>query len=89
MSNSSSVVLFSGEISPGTSSHTDASIAEAGDLVIATQDLGAAPERVSGDRGYEWWIVVRAANKHLLLTHLLRPPARAVSMGATPKASTA
>lgn len=65
------VILFSGEISPGTTSHTDASIDEAGDLVVATQDLGAAPQEIFGDSDYEWWIVVRAASKQELLARLL------------------
>jgi|SRR5689334_6148288 hypothetical protein len=61
------VVLFSGEISSGTMSHTDASINDEGDLVIATQDVGAAPRLAFGDSDYEWWIVVRAGHTSRVL----------------------
>lgn len=71
MTSADNVVLFSGEISPGTTGQTDASLDEVGDLVVATQDLGGAPQEIFGDSDYEWWIVVRAANRQELLARLL------------------
>ena len=53
------VVLFDGEISPGTSSRAVISTNESGDVVLAVQDVGAAPRQIWGDSDYEWWVTVK------------------------------
>jgi hypothetical protein len=61
------VVLFDGKLPSGIATHSEAFINRSGDLVIETQDLGAALERLVGDADYEWWVFVRAPNKPRVL----------------------
>ena len=46
-------------------------INEAGDLVIAGQDVGAAPKAWFGDTDYEYWLTVGAPHKDRVLLELL------------------
>src|SRR5438477_3405433 len=61
------VVLFDGEVSPGTSSHAAVKFTESGDLQLSVQDVGAAPREFWGDSDYEWWVTVKAQQVPRLL----------------------
>lgn len=64
------MVLYDGELSPGTHGHADASVSERGDVVMSAQDVGAGPSEFWGDSDYEWWVTVKAAQVAKLLRHL-------------------
>jgi hypothetical protein len=64
------VVLFDGELQPGTSSYVEAYINDAGDLVLESVDTGDLSREFWGDSDYEWWITVRAPERDALLTEL-------------------
>jgi hypothetical protein len=65
------VVLFAGTLPSGLTSHAEAYINDAGDLVVEVQDLGQELQELFGDSDYEWWVVVRESEKPRLLTRLL------------------
>jgi hypothetical protein len=54
-----------------TSVVIDVSVNESGDLVLAGQDIGAAPTEIFGDSDYEYWVTVRAADRDAVLLQLL------------------
>jgi hypothetical protein len=71
------VVLFAGKLPSGITSHAEAYIDDAGDLVVEVQDLGRRVQELGrrvqelfGDHDYEWRIVVHAANKRRLRERL-------------------
>ena len=55
----------------GTSVYIDAEIDEKGNLLLSGQDLGKAPKDWFGDSDYEYWVVVAASDKELVLSILL------------------
>jgi hypothetical protein len=61
------VLLYAGTLHSGITSHAEAYVDGAGDLGVETQDLGKDLERRFGDSDYEWWVIVRAANKPKML----------------------
>jgi hypothetical protein len=61
------VVLFDGDVTPGTSSHASVNVTEAGDLQLSVQDVGEGPQQFLGDSDYEWWVTVKAPQVARLL----------------------
>jgi hypothetical protein len=62
------------EVNGRDSRFLSASITEAGDLVIAGQDLGPSTSIVSSDGEYEWWRTIKAEHFPALLQLLNAPP---------------
>ena len=50
-----------------TSIYIDVEITDEGDLLFSGQDIGKAPEEFFGDSDYEYWLLVKAAQKDQLL----------------------
>ncbi|MGD8584725.1 MAG: hypothetical protein PVH65_10090 [Chloroflexota bacterium] len=54
-----------------TSIYIDVEITDEGDLLFSGQDIGKAPEEFFGDSDYEYWLLVKAAQKDQLLLALI------------------
>ena len=52
------LVLYEGELPPGTKTFQGASISVSGDLALEAQDVGAGPREFWGDSDYEWFVTV-------------------------------
>ena len=59
------------DVEGATSIHIGAEITDKGDLLISGQDLGEFPLEHWGDVDYEYWLLIRAADKDRLLLALL------------------
>jgi len=64
------VVLFSGEISSGTTTQQWVYVDSDGALVLAAYDLGPVSSEARGDSDYEYWVRVSAKDKEAVLTAL-------------------
>jgi hypothetical protein len=54
-----------------TSIYIDVEITEEGDLLFSGQDIGKAPEEFFGDSDYEYWLLIKAAQKDQVLLALI------------------
>jgi hypothetical protein len=59
------------EVKGPTSITIDVGITGEGDLLFSGQDIGEAPKEVFGDSDYEYWLLVKAADKDRLVLALL------------------
>ena len=64
------VVLYEGELQPGTQTYQGVSVSACGDLAFEAQDVGAVPRELWGDSDYEWFVTVAAADKPRVLEAL-------------------
>lgn len=55
-----------------TSIYIDAEITDDGHFLLCGQDVGEAPSSHWGDRDYEYWVLVDAAEKDRLLLALMQ-----------------
>jgi hypothetical protein len=54
-----------------TSIYIDVEITEEGDLLFSGQDIGKASEEFFGDSDYEYWLLIKAAQKDQVLLALI------------------